>query len=700
MKNLIWIFLGIIIQEFCLLNHVFAQKNSGVFYSTLFAKTGPYKRISGFGAVNDTYFLRDINGDGKDDAVVYNHSGEWRSAISDGIYFVNPKNYFTFHSSSTPISEIKGLMGDINGDGRQDAVNFDPVLGNWFVALANDIGFMAPTLWCSSNGAGSSEQFLADVNGDGKDDAVYFYQNGINAGKWYVCLSNGSNAFRNAAIWNNSFGQNAVQRLVGDVNGDGKMDIICFTKSTGVWTVALSSGSAFIGESVWRTNFGTDKELALVYDVDKNGKTDIVYYDNGDWWVSYSTGSSFGDYAHRWVVSNRTKNPKGGLPAPEAKLLGCISGKTTFACAISLGDWLCLDNNNKNETVDAALVDTWESWGNDYIPQIEGCKDTYDSGDPSVNDIQLKMIHDAGFTYIMFDITNGGHAWVNNRAKSFAQRIRNWNANLKADQHKMYFCVSMGMSRGLAPELAIQRLEAESKTAWDEYYTPYQDCYYQMKGKPFLVHFVWEPENSDAAKIYSGSTAMTYFNKFTIRWMYNQIIDKPKYANAYGWPIMNKSGNPIGDEVMDVSPGFWNGAVGAGRDGGELYRSHWLRVIKYQPQSVWVNSFNETWEHTSIEPSYIPPSSTIDNPSLISTWTDLNGERADDFYWNMTKQYNRLFMYNELTEGAYIQEEGDNHIYKITPKKFELQTRRIYKAPVLLLYSGFMKQFKGKIISK
>ena len=53
-----------------LANSARSQKNSGIFYSTLFAKEYAIKRIVNFG-VNSRYtFLKNINGDGSDAAVV------------------------------------------------------------------------------------------------------------------------------------------------------------------------------------------------------------------------------------------------------------------------------------------------------------------------------------------------------------------------------------------------------------------------------------------------------------------------------------------------------------------------------------------------------------------------------------------------------------------------------------------------------
>ena len=150
---------------------------------------------------------------------------------------------------------------------------------------------------------------------------------------------------------------------------------------------------------------------------------------------------------------------------------------------------------------------------------------------------------------------------------------------------------------------------------------------------------------------------------------------------------------------MDVSPGFWNGGVSAARERGELYRNQWLRVLQYNPKSVWLNSYNETWEHTSVEPSYLNPEIAAAKPDILSVWTDYYGERMDDFYWIMTKQYNRLYMYNELFRDSYLQESQSNDIYQVKDTALvKYGTAKPHKAPVLLVPQGFIKSFNGKVI--
>lgn len=674
----------------------FAQKNSGIFYTTILAKTGPYKRISGFGKQADYFFLKDVNGDGKDDAITYTATGKWEVALSDGAVFTQPKQYLAYNSSSTAIAKLKPIMGDVNGDGKVDAVFFDPELGVWNVALSDGQSFATPTAWSVGNGAGSTVQFLADVNGDGAGDAIIYFHTGL-VGAWYIGLSNKTNGFGGFSPWINNFGDTGTDHFMADVNGDGKADAVYFDKSTGNWNVALSTGSSLSRSGTWKTGFGTGAAKAMVYDVDRDGKADIVYCNNNEWWVCYSNGTAFSGSNHRWISGHRpaTMISRGNKPAPKAFLLGNISGSAAVACAISADEWLCLDNTDKGKTVEAPLVDTWDAWGNVYTPTLG----KYDAGDPVILDAQIKMIHDAGFTYVMLDITNGANAWVDTRAVKFAQRIVEWNKKLAAGQHKMFICISMGSSRSLAGQAASDRVEMESRRTWDEFYEPFKDAYYLQDGKPFLVHFVEYPANK--ADVLSNLSTMPYFQKFTVRWMFNEVKDEPQYANTYGWPLLTKDATPAGAEVMCVSPGFWNGGFGVGREQGELYRNQWARALEINPASIWLNSFNESWEHTSVEPAQMDATAAAAKPDLLTVWTDYYGDRMDDFYWVMTKQYNRLFMRNELFKGSYLQERQNSEIYVVKDGSFEkFGVAKPRMAPVLLVPKGFISRFNGNVINE
>jgi len=119
---------------------------------------------------------------------------------------------------------------------------------------------------------------VGDVNGDGRDDLLGFAIDGI-----HVALSRGDGTFSSAFLASAAFGtaqgwssQTTYPRRLADVNGDGRVDVIGFA-SDGVY-VALANaagtyGSAFYASTGYTTAAGWGADLA---DVNGDGRADIV----------------------------------------------------------------------------------------------------------------------------------------------------------------------------------------------------------------------------------------------------------------------------------------------------------------------------------------------------------------------------------------------------------------------------------------
>lgn len=680
-------------------------KQAGIFYSTLYTKTMEPLRLDGFGGEATAWFLADVNGDKKDDAVVFYSSGgqkgQWHVALSDGTVFGKP-----FLCCTVPewADGWTVLIGDVNGDGCLEMCGYDNKSGRWEVASAQ-AGAAAPVVFGQAAKAGSDTALLGDVDGDGRADAILIW---AAQDKWLVGLSTGE-GFQDFAPMPVKFPGGADQYFLADVDSDGKADAIAYYGKNGLWATALSNGKGFSKPTVWRRDFGTRRGQVFVCDADGDGRSDIGYYNNGTAMISYSDGAMFGAYRHRWItgLSNWTNDNgrnKQNPPPIIAMVTGSIDGQVGFACTIDQsGRWFAVSNPQKSKTLRLAQENNWAAWRCSYLPQIPGHEGTYDSGDPVINDRQIRMMHDAGFTYVTLDITNGGNAWVDKRASRFMERVRYWNQNLAAGDHRMHVNVSLGGTRGVEGEKAwFNKLNQECKRAWEEFYLPFSDCYYHLNGKPLVIHMI---SNGLKDGYYLNLDKWTggdrrYIDKMSNRWMTGWGGCTSQRANFYGWEVREKFGNPHHPEMMPAMPGFWNGGSYVDREGGDFYRSHWMRVIQHQPESVWVNSFNETWEHTSIEPAFM--FNTRRPHAGITMWTDYYGNRMDDFYWVMTCQYMKLYMDNALYEGTCFQEfisDGSyGPVYRVTAGGFTELSQKPQKAPVLLLPRGFRENFQGKVV--
>jgi hypothetical protein len=639
-----------------------SDKQVGIWFNTWYTNEGHYNWSDGNGAGSQKQLLGDVNGDGKDDAVYYFDTGsllgKWYVATSNGGSFNGPSVWAAGHGSGSQ----QQFLADVNGDGKDDAVvyfNTGSLLGNWYVALSNGTYFQAPTLWASGHGSGSQSQLLADVNGDGKADAVAYFDVPGFAGKWYVALSNG-NAFNGAALWADGHGAGSKKQFLADVTGDGKADAVAFFDVSGFagkWYVAPSLGTAFGGASQWTDGYGAGSNQQLVADVTGDGKADaVVYFKNqtstippGAWYKADAnnsgngfTGSQLWKYAHgNYVLTD----------ASTAQFLADVTGDNRadpVAFVGSRGLWRVLPANQYTEPPE---LNIWDAWDIRYRPIVNGTPSVYDSGNSAVIDEQLNKIEDAGIDYILLEMTNGVHqTFTYPRAKAVCERVAAHNAaggNLK-------FAVATGNVQGTHNP---QTVEDEATQVQNDFVDDpiCGSSYYNYKSKPLYVAY------GTYADIYGSNGWLNYANKTTTN-NFTVIPSIDKFAvNVTNYPSKtgggcgtipsNLTNTPPPSEygkflawgmpygavgtgpIMSVMPG-WINKVGErilrtqlGVEGGFYTTCGWNRVLAAAPEMTVINSFNEFAERTAIEPA---------DTSMIGdsqeTWS------SPTFYWDLTKQ--------------------------------------------------------------
>lgn len=292
----------------------------------------------------DKVKLGDFNGDGISDILSF----ETVTPNADGVvYFSNGTGSFSYSNMTAGNVGLisQSLLGDFNGDGKADIATF----GNGHIHLNEGGGLISHSTWVSCgrcfNDTDPIEKVLfGDINGDGKTDAVHFNSDATThaeiwltnktADGWTTAQTSGP-----AADYDFGFLINPIDPysspepdvvLPGDFNGDGKMDVAVFrfepqsstalydTNGDGVidkkdvdtraahLSVYFSNGRTFVEQPAFNEILGntvpTDAPFALGYpkdtlnpldtpmvsflsrlaDFNGDGKTDLITFDATD----------------------------------------------------------------------------------------------------------------------------------------------------------------------------------------------------------------------------------------------------------------------------------------------------------------------------------------------------------------------------------------------------------------------------------
>ncbi|WP_170301424.1 FG-GAP-like repeat-containing protein [Saccharopolyspora hirsuta] len=243
--------------------------------------------LAGNGAIPLT---GDFNGDGISDVVTFNN-GPVNVALSDGQKF-GPTQRWHDHFG---LANQKLAVGDVDGDGKDDILAFSGrTYGDVFVSLSDGHQFRPAQKWHDRFALGTEKPAVGDFNGDGKADIITF----TDSGAVYVSLSDGSRFVQDGWKWHNHFSPAGEIPAVGDFNGDGKDDIVTFLRgNTGYVYVSLSTGESFVADNDrWSDFFSIRDEWPGVGDFNGDGKSDVVTFTRGgraQVYVARSDGTAF-----------------------------------------------------------------------------------------------------------------------------------------------------------------------------------------------------------------------------------------------------------------------------------------------------------------------------------------------------------------------------------------------------------------------
>ncbi len=327
----------------------------------------------------------DVDGDGQADIVGFGSRVTF-SALSDGEGGFQPIQpavaNFAKAQGWTSNDTLPRLLGDVDGDGIQDVFGFGA--SRTFTALGQGDGTFgtfkaAVRNFTPTQGWNSDDEFprvIGDVNGDGRDDII-----GFGGARTFTALASASGdgtfeVFQTAIAdfskrqgWTSN---DTTLRLVGDVNGDGRDDLIGFGGSRtftalaevdGTYTSFQTAITDFTKAQGWTSN---DKTPRVISDVNGDGLDDIVGF--GGSRVLYSLSNGDGTFGPSTaLVSDFTAAQGWTSQATQPRTMADLNGDG-IADIVGFGD------QGVQTRLITPAADTFvfaDNWGNDRITDFK-----------------------------------------------------------------------------------------------------------------------------------------------------------------------------------------------------------------------------------------------------------------------------------------------------------------------------------------
>jgi hypothetical protein len=299
----------------------------------------------------DNVVTGDIDGDGDLDLLTANGNVNVRLNNGAGI-FTTPAN------GTVPTNGASNLvLGDVDGDGDLDLLTANYYTNSVSVRLNNGAGiFTAPAASEVPVGIGPVDLVVGDVDGDGDLDLLTANTN--SPATVSVRLNNGAGVFTaptngTVSMASSANALNSADALVlGDIDGDGDLDLLTANGLPGTVSIRLNDGAGNFTIPAVAAN-GTVTNLGAytlaVGDVDGDGDLDLLTANYGTTFLAGASGS---------LVNVLLNNGAGVFAAPAGAptiLAGRNANKLVLGDVDGDGDLDLLTANNGDRTASVRL---------------------------------------------------------------------------------------------------------------------------------------------------------------------------------------------------------------------------------------------------------------------------------------------------------------------------------------------------------